>query len=278
MSHSSSHSPSPDDNTASLAASEIESKSKTLIIAGGTDGIGFALLTSELLRSKYSKIFVLGREFALVRQLLVSSRDDTNTPQAQQEIVELSCDITRLDEIGTTLAKIENDSIHDFVLTIGTFHRGKIADMMRTTEDGEDNNKNHDDVVADHFHLNCVSTIHLIRSMIPKLVKGDSQILVCTASLAVKARSPYGLQSATKAALRSFVDTLRIELVGNTRVMNLMPPSVDTRIFEKAGDSRTTDLYPPPSRIANTMKYMLDCPFDICIPELLIEQHNFNDR
>ena len=240
------------------------SQERILFIAGGTDGIGFSFLIAECKRCKYSKIYVLGRNFdrfhhQLKKQLLL------NTPSVP-DIVELSCDITQQDEIKTTLSRIKDESIHDFILTIGTFHRGKIADIT------------YDDIVANHFHLNCISTINLIRSILTKLVKGQSQILVCTASVAVTARSPYGLQSCTKAALRSFIDTLRIELKGTTRVMNIMPPSVDTRIFSKAGDHRNTNIYPPPLRVVVGMQYMLDCPFDICIPELLIEQHQFDEQ
>lgn len=255
--------------------SETTSKSKSIMIAGGTDGIGIALFASELQRSKYSQILVLGRDFTKVDKML-EQRGDKIHCQSQQKIVKIPCDITQLDEIGLALSKINVSSIHDFVLTIGTFHRGKISDIMPNTAEEIGENNKYDDFVKDHFHLNCISTIHLIRLIVPKLVNGDSQILVCTASLALVARSPYGLQSATKAAMRSFVDTLRIELMGSTRVMNLMPPSVDTKIFAKAGDYRKTDGYPPPSRVSNIMQYMLDCPPDICIPEMLIEQHHFD--
>ena len=249
---------------------------RTLMIAGGTDGIGFALLSSELQRSKYAKIVVLGRDFTQVDALL-ERYDDEIATKLTPTIVKLPCDITKLDNICKAVETIEENSLHDFVLTIGSFHRAKISEIMACSPGGENGNKAcYNDVVADHFHLNCVSTIHLLRLIVPKLVKGDSQILVCTASLSITARSPYALQSATKAALRSFVDTLRIELKGSTRVMNLMPPSVDTKIFAKAGDQRQTDGYPPPSRVADTMQYMLGCPPDICIPEILIEQHHFD--
>jgi len=238
---------------------------RTMFIAGGTDGIGFSLLSSACRRYKYSKIYVLGRDFTRIHQLQKQHKSNL-------KIIELPCDITQQAEIGSTLAKIKDETIHDFVLTIGSFHRGKISDLTTQCDDEKHN------VVANHFYLNCISIIHLIRSILAKLVKGDSQILVCTASLAITARSPYGLQSATKAALRSFIDTLRIELKGETRVMNIMPPSVDTRIFSKAGDHRNTDIYPPPSRVTNIMQFMLDSPFDICIPELLIEKEFLNTK
>jgi len=232
------------------------------MIAGGTDGIGFSLLIAECCsqeRIKYSKIYVLGRNFRRVRQEL---RNRNTTPQ---QIIELGCDITKPEDLSAIMTQIDDEEIHDVVLTIGTFCRGKISDMK--TDD-----------IENHFHLNCISTIQLLRSIVAKLKPAQSQILVCTASLALgPARSPYALQSATKSALRSFVAVLREELRGKTRVMNLMPPSVQTEIFAKAGDNRSTAEYPPPSRVARAMQFMLDCPFDICIPEILIEQHCFDD-
>ena len=163
---------------------------RILMIAGGTDGIGFSLLQAELQRFRYLKILILGRDFSKVDRLV--SEEET-----QQEITKLPCDVTKLDAIINTLKTIEDNSIHDFVLTIGTFHRGKIADITSGTAAEDKKNDKQHDILADHFHLNCVSIIHLIRLIVPKLVNGDSQILVCTASLATMARSPYGLQSAT---------------------------------------------------------------------------------
>lgn len=224
---------------------------RTLMIAGGTDGIGFSLLVSELERDKYALVYVLGRCFDKVRAL------------GSARVVAVPCDITELENIRAATSPIRDASVHDFVLTIGTFCSGKIEGVP-------------DGAIGDHFHLNCVSNIRLIRSVLPKLVAGDSQILVCTASLAVRARSPYALQSATKAALRAFVDALRIELSGKTRVMNVMPPSVRTAVFAKAGDFRATEQYPPASRVAGAIRFMLDCPPDVCIPELLMEQHRFD--
>ena len=43
----------------------------------------------------------------------------------------------------------------------------------------------------------------------------------------------------------------------------------------KAGDARDTSGYPPASRVADAMRWMLDCPPDVCVPELLLEQHRY---
>ena len=243
---------------------------RNVLIAGGTDGIGFAFLRSECQRDKYSTMFVLGRDFARVDADLTAFVES-------QRIVKLRCDITDVYAVRQQLKSVH--WIDDFVNTIGTFARGPVTAMS-------------DEDVSQHFTVNCVANINLTRAVLPMMLRDDeaavkadmprsatsalgAQILVCGASLALQARSPYALQSATKAGLKYFVDALRIELKGKVRVMSILPPSVDTNIFAKAGDQRDTSGYPPASRVADAMRFMLDCPPDVCIPELLLEQHQY---
>lgn len=55
---------------------------KTILIAGGTDGIGLAFL-KECLRSKeWGKVYVLGRNFSSARKL------------RNKKVVEVVCDVT----------------------------------------------------------------------------------------------------------------------------------------------------------------------------------------
>jgi len=249
---------------------------RTLLLAGGTDGIGLAFLEAECRRDKYSLIYVLGRDFRQVDGLSHGGR-----------VVNVACDVTD-GTMRQALANAVVRRVDDFVNTIGTFARGPVSELT-------------DEEVSCHFELNCVGNINLIRAVLPLMLpqQGDggdaaeaangrvaaapepsragtgAQMLICTASLALEARSPYALQSATKAGLKFFVDALRIELKGRVRVMSVLPPSVDTRIFAKAGDERDTSGYPPASRVADAMRWMLDCPPDVCVPELLLEQHRY---
>ena len=312
---------------------------RTLLLAGGTDGIGLAFLKAECQRDKYTLIYVLGRDFRQVDALQVGGG----------RVVNIACDITDASAMRQSLVDAAIRRVDDFVNTIGTFSRGPVCELT-------------DEEVSSHFELNCVGNINLIRAVLPLMLPqqggGDdaaeaadgraapvpqlggggtgAQILVCTASLALEARSPYALQSATKGALKLFVDALRIELRGRVRVMSVLPhsrtwntpclvvaqldalglpggwpcsrwlrsalwtglppsraqwaaavlkspnprlspprPSVDTRIFAKAGDARDTSGYQPASRVADAMRWMLDCPPDVCVPELLLEQHRY---
>ena len=201
---------------------------RTLLLAGGTDGIGLAFLKAECQRDKYALIYVLGRDFRQVDALQVGGG----------RVVNIACDITDTSAMRQSLVDAAIRRVDDFVNTIGTFSRGPVCELT-------------DEEVSSHFELNCVGNINLIRAVlalmlpqqgggeegaeaadgraapVPQLGGGGTgaQILVCTASLALEARSPYALQSATKGALKLFVDALRIELRGRVRVMSVLPHS-----------------------------------------------------
>jgi short-subunit dehydrogenase len=271
---------------------DLRKQGRSLLLAGGTDGIGYAYLVLECERQKYNMIYVIGRNFHRIDTELLPSlellRDeDKEEGRTTPTIIKLVCDITDKVALKQVIDQINTNNncqgICTFVNTIGTYTRGKIMELCD------------DDVVEQHFQLNCIANINLIRAVLPLLLKktnkqqhgddngdGDDgmgpQILICGASLALQARSPYALQSATKAGLKFFIDTLRIELRGQVRVMSILPPSVNTTIFAKGGDVRDTSKYPPAERVANAMCYMLDCPADISIPELVLEQHEFHQK
>lgn len=217
---------------------------KNIFIAGGTDGIGLALLKS-IDPDQYTKIYVLGRNFAQVEPLTISN------------VVQISCDITDQDTINTALARIDQP-LDQFVNTIGTFFRSPIDTI--TPEN-----------VYSHFELNSIANINLTNAVLPKLNGKFAEVLVCSATLALEARENYALQSATKAAYRHYLDTLRIEKRANLKVMVFYPSSIDTNIFKKAGDLRDTDGYPSVDKAANIMRFMLDQPREVYIPEIKTE-------
>jgi len=104
---------------------------KSVLVAGGTDGIGLAFV--KLLDSKqYRTVFILGRNFSHISEI------------EWPNIVELSCDITDHDSLAAAIAKIDQP-LDQFVNTIGTFYRGP-AEKASPAE------------VARHFEVNAVGS------------------------------------------------------------------------------------------------------------------------
>ncbi len=211
---------------------------KTILIAGGTDGIGRALVDKCL--HTYDKIYVLGRH----------NRDLSNE-------IEYLCDDITVRTAHGSVEKLIDDSISEFVLTIGTFVKG---------------DREYDESLQ-HFELNCVANAALIKRIMPKLT-ADAQILVMTASLCANwGRPEYPLQGATKVALQYYVDSLREQLrvaCPKMRVMTIQPAGVQTDIFAKGGDERNTSKYPTPDKIADIMLFQLSLPRDISIDNIVV--------
>lgn len=85
--------------------------------------------------------------------------------------------------------------------------------------------------------LNCRSTVHLARLLLPAMVeRGRGRVLI-TSSVASTVPGPYqSTYNASKSFLQSFSLAIREELKGSgVTVRALMPGPTDTAVFEKAG-------------------------------------------
>jgi short-subunit dehydrogenase len=213
----------------------------TLLIAGGTDGIGLALL--DLVKHDYRQIYVLGRNFAKLP-------DDAN-------IRRLACDILDTAALERAIASVP-EPIDAFVNTIGTFHKAFAQEDSPTD-------------VAEHFALNAVANIALTNLVLPRLRPDFSRIVVCSTYLALESEKTYSLQAATKAAYKAYLDAIRKEREGRTKVMVFFPKSFQTDIFAKTGDARDVSRYPTAREMADVMRYLLDTPKHVYIREIAAE-------
>jgi short-subunit dehydrogenase involved in D-alanine esterification of teichoic acids len=127
---------------------------KSILVAGGTDGIGLALIKCINPR-QYDKIYVLGRNFSQIASLQIPN------------IIQLSCNITKHNAIADALVSIDRP-LDQFINTIGTFYRSSIDEI--TPED-----------VSSHFELNSIANINLTNAVLPKLNSEFAEVLVCLA-------------------------------------------------------------------------------------------------
>jgi short-subunit dehydrogenase len=91
--------------------------------------------------------------------------------------------------------------------------------------------------------LNCRSTVHLAKRVLPAMVEAGQGRLLVTSSIAAAAPGPYhATYAASKAFVHSFAEALRHELKDTgVTVTSLMPGPTDTEIFER-GDLTGTRL------------------------------------
>ena len=215
---------------------------KNILIAGGTDGIGFSMVETMVRYPGFDTIYVLGRNFKKIDSLKTG------------RIVMIKSDICDYRSCKESLEVI--DSLSVFVNTIGTYTKKRVAE-------------NTPEMVETHFTLNAVANINLTNLILPKLGKKFSQILVCLSTLISNPKKAYSLQCATKSAYQSYLECLQLEYE-SIRVMTVHPPSLNTGVFEKGKDFRDCREYPEPYLVANIMKFMLDQDPGIRIPEVTV--------
>jgi NAD(P)-dependent dehydrogenase (short-subunit alcohol dehydrogenase family) len=188
-------------------------KNKTILITGGTTGIGLA--TAQFLAAEGAKVIVTGRnpetlaaaKAELPRDAVILKSDSGSLDGARSLGEEVKKHVDRLD--GAFL----NAGIAEF------------APLEAATPEQFDA----------MFHINVRGPFFQLQSLLPLL--GNPSSVVFTSSIAATLAFPaMSLYSATKAAVDSFGRILAVELAPRgIRVNVISPGPIDTPIIAKSG-------------------------------------------
>ncbi len=187
-------------------------KTKTILITGGTTGIGLA--TAQLLSAEGAKVIITGRN----PETLASAK------KALTDVVVLPSDAGDL-----AAAQALGDEIKTFADHLdGVFLNAGVASFVPFDAATP---KNYDDM----FNVNVRGLYFQLQSLLPLL--GNPSSVVFTSSIAGSmAMAGASIYSATKAAVISLGKTLAVELAQRgVRVNVLSPGPIDTPILKKVG-------------------------------------------
>lgn len=178
---------------------------KTILLTGGTDGIGLRL--ARQLREKGAR-------------LLVTGRTPERIEAAREEGFEvIPADLAASDGVEAVIAGLAGRPIDILINNagMGTAHDFRLAPPV--VEDDERT-----------LRLNVHAPIRLITALMPVLRgRGEAMIVNVTSGLAIAPNAGSPVYCATKAALRSYTLALRAQLKGTgIHVLEALPPVVDT--------------------------------------------------
>jgi NAD(P)-dependent dehydrogenase (short-subunit alcohol dehydrogenase family) len=184
-------------------------ENKVAVITGGTSGIGLA--TAKRFVAEGAYVFIMGRR----RQELDAALKDIgkNVWGIQGDIASL----TDLDRLYDTV-KEKKGRIDVLYANAGV---GEVVPTIAVTEEHFDKT----------FDVNVKGTLFTVQKALPLFNDGGSIIL--TGSIAgVKGLPAFGVYSASKAAIRSFVRTWTMELKERKIRANVISPgTIDTPIL-----------------------------------------------
>ncbi len=189
---------------------------KSIIITGGTDGIGQRL--ARQLKGKGAKVTITGRS-------------ETRISAARSEGFEvIAADLSTLAGVDSLAGALSG---RDFDILINNAGAGSDHDFREAAAiDLDDNDR--------CIFLNLNAPVHLITHLMPMLkARPEAMIVNVTSGLAIAPRAGGPIYCATKAGLRSYTLALRAQLKGTkVHVLEALPPVVDTQLTAGRGSNK----------------------------------------
>jgi len=194
----------------------------TILITGGTSGIGLGLALR--FHQAGNKVIVAGRRKDLLDQITVE--------HPGIEGLELDvADPTSIARASKTVASKYPD------LNVLVNNAGIMLweDLLEPTSL---------EIAEDTVSVNLLGTIRMVYAFLPQLVnKSDAVIMNVTSSLAFVPLPATPTYNATKAALHSFTESLRIQVAdASVQVIEVAPPGVRTTLLGQQNDEQSMPL------------------------------------
>lgn len=126
------------------------------------------------------------------------------------------------------------------------------------------------------FRLNVFSALRLIRAFVPGMLRQERGDIIFISSVSSRHAYPYGgIYAATKAAIDTLAETLRLEVQPSIRVTTLHPGVVDTNFFgSMINGSQTPESIGwgalHPDQVADAVLYAVSQPAGVALNDIVI--------
>ncbi|MEN0053701.1 MAG: SDR family NAD(P)-dependent oxidoreductase [Mucilaginibacter sp.] len=194
----------------------MKTSQNTVLITGGSAGIGFEI--AKQLSAKNNHVIIVGRN---------TERLEKAAGQLQNATA-ITADIADAADVDKLVTKLN----HDFPALNMVINNAGYATLNSIVNDDDIFDK-----ASAEMHTNYLSVLRLNQKLLPLLQKQQESAIVNVSSIVAfvpgRLTATY---SATKAALHSYTQALRVALADTTvKVFELMPPLVDTEFSAEIG-------------------------------------------
>ncbi|KAA0115232.1 SDR family oxidoreductase [Mycolicibacterium sp. P9-22] len=200
----------------------MKSTGNTILITGGTSGIGLGLALR--LRDAGNSVIVAGRRKNLLDEITAAH------PGIDALVLDVA-DPDSIARVSETLA-VSHPDLNVLINNAGIMLQESLLDPAGL------------EIAEKHVMINLLGTIRMTYAFLPQLVDTpDAVVMNVTSSLAFVPFPITPTYSATKAALHSFTQSLRIQLAHNgVQVIEIIPPNVRTTLLGQQDDDQAMPL------------------------------------
>jgi uncharacterized oxidoreductase len=196
----------------------------TILITGGTSGIGLGLAVR--LHEAGNKVIVAGRRKELLDEITAEH------PGIEALVLDVG-DPASIARVAETVAG-SYPELNVLVNNAGIMLRENLLDPASLP------------VAEDHVTVNLLGTIRMTYAFLPQLLgKDDAAVMNVTSALAFVPLPITPTYNATKAALHSFSESLRVQLAqadAGVQVIEVAPPGVRTTLLGQQDDENAMPL------------------------------------
>lgn len=189
----------------------------TILITGGSAGIGLEI--AKLLSANGNQVIITGRNQDRLDKALLQ------LPSA----VGILSDVSDAADVESLVATLKSE-FPTLNMVINNAGRALLHNLLT--------DRNGFDVAEDEMRTNYLSIIRLNQLLLPQLMAQAEAAIVNVSSVVAIVPGSLSTYSASKAALHSYTQSLRIALTkasSNVKVYELMPPLVDTEFSAPIG-------------------------------------------
>ena len=207
---------------------------KSVVITGGTDGLGLSL--ARKLVSKGTKVSIIGRS---------QEKVDLTIKELGNEASGYVADVSKFDELENLVKQIKKIDI--LINNAGVWLEGEV--LSNTKEQ-----------ISSTIDTNLKGVIYATKAFLPLLKKKEeTHILNVTSTSGIRGRENQSVYVASKFGVTGFTESLKLELAStNVKVTGFYPGGMKTKLFDKAGTPKNNQDWMDTDKVADIIVFMLE--------------------